>query len=539
LFDIPIEELFFFCVQTYIGTCIHILLNKPVLSATYLQRDVDLDPDSRLHYHKRLGQIFFAFGFIVPLLNLNGKKEATYMRLISIWASPVLFMLWSLAYQLLVGLPNSKTILAINVPTIYLWVVDTLALRRGTWSIESGTKLGIELWTHLEVEEAIFFLATNALIVFGSCALDNAIAILDAFPSLFPEVPEIPSPVLMIKSLLVPTSDYDGERLKGLRNALTILSKKSRSFYLASGVFSGRLRIDLVILYAYCRTADDLIDNAATTKEAEQWFKRLSHFLDVSYSTKRTDSAWEAALAPFPEEARSVLALLPTDRLPAKPLRSLLDGFRTDLEFTKVEDNSNTNTRQGKSPPPPIQTERDLEAYAARVASTVAELCLHLVYYHDPSRAPVPETTQSRCLTAGMNMGIALQYINIVRDVQTDAQTGRCYIPADWFEPNATPDEFKAELMQHRRRLLDIAFDLYEENRMAIEELPEYARGGIRVAVESYVEIGRVMRARIAKGEPLDMAGGGRAGRASVPGLRRLWVGWAAMGAWKFGRPSS
>lgn len=542
MFRIPIEELFFFCIQTYIGTCIHILLNKPVLLPTYLQRDEDLPADSRLHYHKRLGQIFFAFGSVVPLLNLNGKKEATYMRLISIWASPVLYMLWSLAYQLLVGLPSSKTILAINLPTIYLWIVDTLALRRGTWSIESGTKLGIQMWPHLEVEEAVFFLATNALIVFGSCAFDNSIAILDAFPDLFPVVPEIPSPVLMTKSLLVPTSDYDGERLKGLKNALTILSKKSRSFYLASGVFSGRLRIDLVILYAYCRTADDLIDNAETTKEAEQWFKRLSHFLDVAYSNKRTEKTWEAALAPFPEEARSVLALLPTDKLPVKPLRSLLDGFRTDLEFAKAEDNTSTRTRQAKPPPPPIQSERDLETYATRVASTVAELCLHLVYYHDPSKTPVSDATRSRCLAAGMNMGVALQYINIVRDVQTDAETGRCYIPAEWFDDpkaNASPEAFKAELLRHRRRLLDTAFSLYEENRMAIEKLPEYARGGIRVAVESYVEIGRVMRAKIAKGEPLDMAGGGRAGRASVPTLRRLWVGWGAMGAWRFGRPSS
>jgi 15-cis-phytoene synthase/lycopene beta-cyclase len=508
------------------------------LLPTYLRRDEDLPADSRLHYHKRLGQIFFAFGSIVPLLNLNGKKEATYMRLISIWASPVLFMLWSLAYQLLAGLPNSKTILAINVPTIYLWIVDTLALRRGTWSIESGTKLGIELWPHLEVEEAIFFLATNALIVFGSCAFDNSIAILDAFPDIFPEVPEIPSPILMIKSLMVPTSDYDGERLQGLKNALAILSKKSRSFYLASGVFSGRLRIDLVILYAYCRTADDLIDNAATTKEAEQWFKRLSHFLDVAYSNKRTEKTWEAALAPFPEEARSVLALLPTDRLPVKPLRSLLDGFRTDLEFAKAEDATSVGVRQPKPPRPPIQTEGDLQAYATRVASTVAELCLHLVYYHNPSREPIAESTQSRCLAAGMNMGIALQYINIVRDVQTDAETGRCYIPAEWFDANTSPEEFKAELLRHRQRLLNTAFDLYDENRMAIENLPAYARGGIRVAVESYVEIGRVMRARINKGLPLDMAGGGRAGRASVPALRRLWVGWGAMGAWRVGRPS-
>ncbi len=58
----------------------------------------------------------------------------------------------SLAYQLIIGLPLSVTAVAIWVPTLYLWGVDTLALRRGTWVIESGTKLGIHLWDGLEIE---------------------------------------------------------------------------------------------------------------------------------------------------------------------------------------------------------------------------------------------------------------------------------------------------------------------------------------------------------------------------------------------------
>jgi 15-cis-phytoene synthase/lycopene beta-cyclase len=74
-----------------------------------------------------------------------------------------------------------------------------------------------------------------------------------------------------------------------------------------------------------------------------------------------------------------------------------------------------------------------------------------------------------------------------------------------------------------------VAFGLYEENREAIEKLPEYARGGIRVAVESYIEIGRVMNEKMAKGEKLDMDGGGKEGRASVPRARRLWVGWTTI----------
>lgn len=64
--------------------------------------------------------------------------------------------------------------------------------------------------------------------------------------------------------------------------------------------------------------------------------------------------------------------------------------------------------------------------------------------------------------------------------------------------------------------------------RHTIEKLP-VARNGIKsLPVESYVEIGRVMREKeLAK---LEMAGGGKSDKAIVPRIRRLWVvGWKAL----------
>ena len=152
------------------------------------------------------------------------------------------------------------------LPTLYLWVVDTLALRRGTWVIEAGTKLGWEIWDGLEIEygrnslsfknktdqtrrEALFFLVTNLLIVFGLVAFDNSVAILQSFPAKFPSLKAIPTFALLIQALLVRASEYDEDRLAGFREAIQRLRNKSRSFYLASGVFEGRLRHDLVLLY--------------------------------------------------------------------------------------------------------------------------------------------------------------------------------------------------------------------------------------------------------------------------------------------------
>lgn len=498
------------------------------MTATHLHNEADpQDPvGQKLLIRKRIGQVVLSLCCILPILLRNGEAKGTYMRLIFGWAAPVLLMLWTFAYQLLITLPKTHTILPIAVPTLYLWMVDTLALHRGTWSISLGTKLGVHLWPYLEIEEAVFFLITNTLVVWGATAYDNAVAVLDVFPEHFPHVPGTPSPYLLLRGLFLSTSKYDNDRLKGLREALFVLARKSRSFYLASGVFAGRLRIDLILLYGFCRVADDLIDNVTSEKEAEAWVGHFSEFLNVMYSTKADAGRITEALKPFPPEVQSVLRQLPVDKLPSEPLYMLLDGFRMDQKFMNKDPKSR----------PPIQTFADLQQYATCVAATIGELCLHLVFYHDPDR-DTDATTRQRCLQAGARMGRALQYVNIVRDVSTDAETGRCYIPAEWLTKWRSAEEEEVgreqESTRLRKKILDIAFTQYAENRDAIEDLPLYARAGIRVAVESYMEIGRIMRDRMTANQPLNFDGGGKAGRASVPKKRRLMVGWQTMRGWR------
>ncbi len=96
--------------------------------------------------------------------------------------------------------------------------------------------------------EAFFFLATNVVIVFGLVTADYTLAVLEATPDVFTVVPKYPSPTLLARALFLPRSQYDERRLVGIAQAVARLRGKSRSFYLASGTFSGRLRIDLVLL---------------------------------------------------------------------------------------------------------------------------------------------------------------------------------------------------------------------------------------------------------------------------------------------------
>ena len=172
----------------------------------------------------------------------------------------------------------------------------------------------------------------------------------------------------------------------------------------------------------------------------------------------------------------------------------------------------------------PIKTRMDLESYGHYVAGTVAELCIDLVFFHHSqtsSRGRIDEFKK-----AGVLMGTALQITNIARDVKVDADIGRVYIPSDWLEDAGLQHEdvlqepISPDIGTFRSRLLDLAFRLYRQASPTIDELPPAARGPMRMAVESYMEIGRVLREEGYKVTP---------GRATVPALRRFWVGWRAL----------
>jgi 15-cis-phytoene synthase/lycopene beta-cyclase len=246
LFSVPAEELFFFVIQTYITSMLYILFNKPILHAQYLTTKHESSPMVRRA--RSFGQIFLVGCIAVGALLVRKGGEGTYLGLILVWACPFALLTWTFSGYFLIQLPLVCVAAPIMIPTVYLWFVDEFALGRGTWSIESGTKLGWCLFGSLEVEEAVFFLVTNALIVFGLVAFDRGLAVLNTFPELFPEIPATASPLLVLKAVLINPSKYDMERVRGIREAVARLRRKSRSFYLASSVFPGRLRIDLVLL---------------------------------------------------------------------------------------------------------------------------------------------------------------------------------------------------------------------------------------------------------------------------------------------------
>lgn len=296
------------------------------------------------------------------------------------------------------------------------------------------------------------------------------------------------------------------------------------------------------ISYSFCRVADDLIDHASSVDEARARLVDLRAFLDVAYSTQDSDVKGERVKdlveSRFAPEMRAALFSLPVAYLSATPLYELLEGFETDLIFQANIGNEMALTW-------PIVSEGDLELYSLRVAGTVAELCLDLVFYH--AREKYNQDQRQRLIQAGRNMGIALQLVNIARDIAVDADMQRVYVPQHWLEQaGLTADDVlkqpeSSDVISLRRRLLDKAQAIYRDARTAIEEVPPNGRRGMRVAVESYMEIGRVLleldptspsasaSASASSSASASASARLKRGQASVPKLRRLRVAWQAL----------
>ncbi|KAK5139697.1 hypothetical protein LTR04_003384, partial [Oleoguttula sp. CCFEE 6159] len=292
--------------------------------------------------------------------------------------------------------------------------------------------------------------------------------------------------------------------------------------------------------YSFCRVADDLIDDASSVEVARSWIARLTTFLTLSYPTEgdgKVDPSTIRAFVTknFPPSAQLALLHLPTACLTPQPLFDLLAGFETDLLFppapSRPSDLTSTcNTTVLPDRTFPIATEADLDLYGARVAGTVADLCLQLVFHHHG--ALVPAATATALVGAGARMGIALQCVNIARDIAVDARLHRVYMPTSWLTAvGLTPETLitaaasrgSVEVEALRMKLLDKAFATYAEARAAIERLPHEARPPMRVAVESYMEIGRVLREGNEGGRVrIRMKDADKGGRATVPKLRRL-----------------
>jgi phytoene synthase len=153
-------------------------------------------------------------------------------------------------------------------------------------------------------------------------------------------------------------------------------------------------RRDMTIFYAFCRVVDDIADEPSIPKEERR---------------ARLD-AWRVSLAtPFagePPLAREVRDLMMKYSIPLQYFHEIIAGVEMDLNGARY----------------PVFG--DLRLYCYRVASAVGLVSIEIFGY-----------TNSGCKDYAINLGLALQLTNIIRDVGEDWRNGgRVYLPLEDME---------------------------------------------------------------------------------------------------------
>ena len=152
---VPLGEYLFFVIQT-IGAGLWLY---------YSGFDPSKTEKAKIFGNKALFIPFLAIALMGLYLISLGKGSYFYLGSILVWAGPVIALQWAFGGQKLLE-QKRNFFKAVAIPTIYLWIIDRIALKQGLWTIAKETRTGIEL-LGLPIEEAIFFLATNLMVVQG------------------------------------------------------------------------------------------------------------------------------------------------------------------------------------------------------------------------------------------------------------------------------------------------------------------------------------------------------------------------------------
>jgi lycopene cyclase domain-containing protein len=162
---VPIEEYTFFVVQT-IMTSLWLLAvaRRLAHNPSGTKPATTLRDRQGIRWGATAGAAVIWVGALIMLF--SGWRPGTYLALELVWAlPPVMLQLWFGADIL--WYYRRTVFWGLVVPTVYLAATDTIAIGAGTWTIDPAQSTGILIGT-LPIEEFIFFLVTNLLVVLGT-----------------------------------------------------------------------------------------------------------------------------------------------------------------------------------------------------------------------------------------------------------------------------------------------------------------------------------------------------------------------------------
>lgn len=159
IYHIPIEEYFFFVIQSLIA-CLFL--------AFMLNKQGHRENAESLHISLNSIGIFFLLNFflLLSLFFVLTRPELRYFALIIYWAFPIIFLQWAVGFPILLKY-KKLWLVSVALLTGYFWFADSIAIKEQIWTFPQETISGILLFGILPMEEALFFLVTNLMVIQG------------------------------------------------------------------------------------------------------------------------------------------------------------------------------------------------------------------------------------------------------------------------------------------------------------------------------------------------------------------------------------
>lgn len=237
------------------------------------------------------------------------------------------------------------------------------------------------------------------------------------------------------------------------------LKTGSRSFHFASLILSQPVSERAARLYRFCRHVDDLVDLATDRARAERK-------IDALIASLENDQGID-------ELSQDAINLFRECGIPRWIPIELIRGVRSD--FNRVQ----------------IQTETDLIRYCFQVAGTVGLMMCHIL-----------DVSSEEARRHAIDLGIAMQLTNIMRDVKEDAYLGRQYLPRTWVKGLTTTDFLSQDhavaeqVSIGLRRMHALSETYYSSGFQGLPFIPLRSRFGILIAGRIYKAIGRLIKSQ-------------------------------------------
>ncbi len=212
-----------------------------------------------------------------------------------------------------------------------------------------------------------------------------------------------------------------------------LLKKHAKSFYWASFFLSSNTLDKCSSLYNFCRTLDDIVDddnNLEIKKEIFSKFKR-------DFENKNLNN----------QIIKDIWSVIDNENISNQIIIDLFDGVETDLKEKVV-----------------INSKKDLLVYSYRVAGTVGLMMSKIL-----------KVKNKEALKGAIDLGIAMQFTNIARDVCEDKARNRQYIDHDFLAI---------------QKIISESQIFYENSFNSISNIPIRSRFSVIVARRIYRKIG-------------------------------------------------